>query len=217
MLAGMVVHPLQKGKEVLKFYREYNGKMPEEMSAWAALLTTPDGHTVVAILACYIGQIEPGEEVLRPLRDFGPPMADMIQPMPYVKSQSLVDESFPRGRCNYWKSNLLRELSDEAIGRLVGGFGKVTSPYSSVLIEQLGGAVSRVGKDETAFADELWKEMQPFSSGGVYVNYLGDEGEDRVKAAYGTNYERLVALKNKYDPQNLFRFNQNIKPTVRKS
>ena len=244
VLAGMVVHPLEKGKEVLKFYREYNGKMPEEMSAWAALLTTPDGHTVVAILACYIGQIEPGEEVLRPLRDFGPPMADMIQPMPYVKSQSLVDETFPRGRCNYWKSNLLRELSDEAIGRLVDGFGKVTSPYSSVLMEQLGGAVSRVGKDETAFnhraspydlvimpmwtdpsesqkhirwADELWKEMQPFSSGGVYVNYLGDEGEDRVKAAYGTNYERLVALKNKYDPQNLFRLNQNIKPTVRKS
>src|SRR5207249_2161764 len=120
-------------------------------------------------------------------------------------------------------------------------FAAVPSPQSAVLIEHLGGAVSRVGKDETAFhhrdarysfvilslwsdtpesrenirwTDEFWQAMQPFSSGGVYVNYLGEEGEDRVKAAYGRNYERLVALKNKYDPTNFFRHNQNIKPTV---
>ena len=244
VLAGMVLHSLAKAKEALKFYREYNGKTPDEVSAWAALLSSPDGHPMLAILACYIGSNEAGEKVMRPLKEFGPPMADMIQPMPYVKSQSLVDESFPRGRYNYWKSNLLRELSDDAIDRLVDGFSSVTSPYSSVLVEQLGGAVSRIRSDETAFnhrasphdlvimpmwtdsgdsekhirwADELWKEMQPFSSGGMYVNYLGDEGEDRVKAAYGTNYERLVSLKNKYDPMNLFRFNQNIKPTVRKN
>jgi hypothetical protein len=194
VLAGMVLHPLAKSKEALKFYREYNSKTPDEMSAWAALLSSPDGHPMLAILACYIGSNEDGEKVMQPLREFGPPMADMIQPMPYVKSQSLVDQSFPRGRFNYWKSNLLRELSDDAIGRLVDRFGSVTSPYSSVLMEQLGGAVSRVGKDETSFnhraspydlvinamwtdraesekhirwADEFWKEMQPFSSGGV--------------------------------------------------
>lgn len=244
VLAGMVLHPLEKAREVLKFYREYNRKEPEEMSAWAGLLTSPDGHPMVAILTCYIGPIEAGEKVVRPLKEFGPPVMDAIQPMPYVKSQTLMDESFPRGRYNYWKSNLLRELSDGAIDVLVGGFRGVTSPYSSVLIEQLGGAVSRVGKDETTFnhrawpydlvimpmwtdpaesekhirwADELWRAMQPFSSGGVYVNYLGNEGEERVKAAYGTNYERLESLKNKYDPMNLFRFNQNIRPTVRKS
>ncbi len=244
VLAGMVLHPLEKAREVLKFYREYNSKTPEEMSAWAVLLTSPDGHPMTAILACYIGPVEAGEKVVRPLKEFGPPVADMIQPIPYVKSQSLIDESFPGGRYNYWKSNLLKELSDGAIDTLVEGFRGVTSPYSSVLIEQLGGAVSRVRKDETAFnhrgspydlvimpmwsdpaesekhirwADELWRAMQPFSSGGVYVNYLGNEGEERVKAAYGTNYERLVSLKNKYDPMNLFRFNQNIRPTVRKS
>jgi UDP-N-acetylenolpyruvoylglucosamine reductase len=244
VLAGMVLHPLEKAREALKFYREYNSKTPHEMSAWAALLTSPDGHPMVAILACYIGPSEAGEKVVQPLKEFGPPVADMIQPMPYVKSQSLIDQSFPGGRYNYWKSNLLRELSDDAIGTLVEGFRGVTSPYSSMLIEQLGGAVSRVRKDETAFsdrtspydlvimpmwtdpvesekhirwADDLWKAMQPFSSGGVYVNYLGNEGEGRVKAAYGTNYERLVSLKNKYDPMNLFRFNQNIRPTVRKS
>ena len=106
---------------------------------------------MVAILVCYIGPSEVGEQMVRPLKEFGPPVADMIQPMPYVKAQSLIDESFPRGRYNYWKSNLLRELSDDAIDTLVEGFRGVTSPYSSVLIEQLGGAVSRVAKDETAF------------------------------------------------------------------
>ncbi len=241
VLAGMVLHPLEKGRDVLRFYREYTSQAPEEMSAWAALLSSPDGHPMVAILACYIGPNEEGEKVVRPLKEFGPPMADMIQPMPYLKAQSLIDESFPRGRHNYWKSHLLRELSDGAIDALVEGFSRVASPYSSVLIEQLGGAMSRVGKEETVFshrdasydvvimpmwsdpaeselhiqwADELWRATQPSSSGGVYVNYLGNEGEERIKAAYGTGYERLVTLKNKYDPTNLFRFNQNIKPMV---
>jgi hypothetical protein len=241
VLSGLVLHPLEKAGEVLRFYREYTAQAPEEMSAWAALLTSPDGHPMVAIVVCYIGPIEAGKQVVRPLKEFGPPMMDMIQPMPYIKAQSLMDEAFPRGRYNYWKSNLLRELSDDAIDALVEGFRKVGSPYSSVLIEHLGGQVSRVGKEETAFdhrdapydlvimpmwsdpaesaqhihwADELWQAMQPFSSGGVYVNYLGNEGEERIKAAYGPDYERLVTLKNKYDPMNLFRFNQNINPTM---
>jgi hypothetical protein len=199
---------------------------------------------MVAILAWCIGLNDTAEKVVQPLKKFGPPVADMIQPMPYVKSQSLVDASIPRGRYNYWKSNLLKELSDDAIDRLVEGFKGVASPYSSILTEQLGGAMSRVRKEETAFCDgtspydlvimsmwvdpadsqrhirwtdELLAAMQPFSSGGVYVNYLGNEGSDRVKLAYGTNYERLVSLKNKYDPANFFRFNQNIKPTVQNS
>jgi len=241
VLAGMVLHSLEKGSEVLRFYRDYTSRAPEEMSAWAALLTSPDGHPLVAIVACYIGPSEAGEALVQPLKAFGPPLVDTIQPMPYVKAQSLFDASFPRGRFNYWKSNLLSALSDDAIDTLVEGFRAVTSPYSSVLIEQLGGAVSRVPKEETAFphraapydlvvmpmwlspaeseihvrwADQLWRAMQAFSSGGVYVNYLSNEGEERVKAAYGTNYARLVMLKNKYDPVNLFCCNQNIKPTI---
>jgi FAD/FMN-containing dehydrogenase len=218
VLAGMVLHPLDKAEEVLKFYREYNSSAPDEMSAWAALLTTPDGQPMVALLACYVGAMDVAEKVVQPLKEFGPPLVDMI-----------------------WKSGLLKNLDDEAIATLAQAFEGVTSPYSSVLVEQLGGAVGRVGSDETAFshrtapydlvimpmwtdaaesdvhtrwADELWRQMQPFSSGGVYVNYLSnDEGEARVKAAYGANYQRLVALKNKYDPTNLFRINQNIKPT----
>lgn len=239
VLAGMVLHPLAKGREVLQFFRAYTSQAPEEMSAWAALLSSPDGQPMVAILACYIGPLEEGEAVVRPLKEFGSPVMDVIQPMPYVAAQSLIDESFPKGRYNYWKSHLLRDLSDDAIDALVERFAQVASPYSSVLIEQLGGAMSRVGRADTAFshrdaaydvvimpmwtdpaesaqhigwADELWQAVQPASSGGVYVNYLGHEGEARIKAAYGTKYDRLVALKNQYDPLNLFRFNQNIQP-----
>jgi FAD/FMN-containing dehydrogenase len=235
VLAGMVIHPLEKGKEILRFYRDYTREAPEEMSAWAALLTAPDGNKVVAILACYIG--EQGEQVVQPLREFGPPLMDVIQPMPYVNAQSLIDESFPKGRHNYWKAHLLHELSDAAIDALVEGFGNAASPYSSVLIEHLGGAMNRVSKDDTAFhhrdaaydvvimpmwseaaeseqhirwADDLWQATQPASSGGVYVNYLSNEGGERIKAAYGANYERLAALKHQYDPMNMFRFNQNI-------
>lgn len=165
-----------------------------------------------------------------------------LTPISYVKCQSMIDESYPKGRHNYWKSNLLNGLNDDATANLVEGFQEVTSSYSSVLIAQLGGAVSRVGKDKTSFnhrtapydlaimpmrsdpaesekhtqwADETWRKMQPFLSEGVYVNNLSsNEGEERVKAAYGDNYERLVALKNKYDPKNMFRFKQNIRPTV---
>ncbi len=240
ILAGMVLHPLGKGQEVLEFYREYNRNSPEEMSAWAAFITSPDGHPMVAIVACYIGPIDTGIEVMQPLKDFGPPVMDMIQPMPYVKAQTLIDEAFPKGRYNYWKSTLLTELSDDAITTLIEGFKRVASPYSSVLIEQLGGAMSRVSGDATSFnhrsapydlvimpmwtdptesdehcrwADTLLSEMQSVSTGGVYANYLNsDEGEGRIKEAYGANYDRLVALKNKYDPTNLFRYNQNIKP-----
>jgi FAD/FMN-containing dehydrogenase len=160
--------------------------------------------------------------------------------MPYVKAQSLIDEAFPSGRFNYWKSSLLNSLDNTAIDALVAGFESVASPYSSVLIEHLGGAMSRVGEAETAFphrtaaydvvimpmwsdpaestqhvlwADDLWQKVLPVSAGGVYVNYLSNEGEDRVRAAYGANYERLTALKNEYDPANLFCWNQNIRPS----
>jgi FAD/FMN-containing dehydrogenase len=241
VLAGAVLHPLERAKEALKLFSEFNRGAPEEMSAMAFLMTSSDGRPVVVIAVCYIGSVEQGEKVVRPLKKFGPPMADMIQPMSYLKAQSM-GRTYPPGRLNYWKSNMLREFSEDTIDRLVESFRRVTSRDSSVLVIQLGGAVKRLGKDGTAvnhrgspynlvimsewsdssesekhtrWTDELWNAMQPFASGGVYVNNLGNEGEERIKAAYGTNYERLVSLKNKYDPTNLFRFNQNIRPTFR--
>jgi hypothetical protein len=161
--------------------------------------------------------------------------------MPYTALQSIVENFNPPGLRNYWKSNYLRDLSDAAIDVLVDHYATVPAPYTHVVIEHLGGAVSRVGEDETAvdhrnalynflivgmWADatedakvigwgrELWGALQPFSSGGLYVNYEAEHDMDRVKAAYGPGkYARLVALKDKYDPTNLFRLNQNIKPT----
>ncbi len=199
----------------------------------------------MAIFVCYNGSVEEGERVLRPLREFGTPLADMIGPMPYVQVQRMMDEGFPAGRQNYWKSNFLMGLDTEAIEIIVDHVAKAPSPYSAVAIEQFSGAVNRVGKDDTAFnhrdarynllivgiwpdpvaKDEnvnwvrnLWDAMEPYSSGAVYVNYLGqeaDEGDERVKSAYGPEkYERLVALKDNYDPNNLFRLNQNIKPSA---
>lgn len=241
VLAGMVLHPLERGGEVLRFYRDYTGGAPDDVSAWAALMTTPDGHRMVAILVCCVSEPLTGERLLQPLRTFGSPLADMVQAMPYVKAQSLIDEAFPSGRFNYWKSSLLNSLDDHAIDALVDGFEGAASPYSSVLIEHMGGAVSRVSEAEAAFphrtaaydvvimpmwsdpaespqhiqwADDLWQNVQPSSTGGVYVNYLSNEGEDRIRTAYGANYERLAALKNEYDPANLFCWNQNIRPSA---
>jgi FAD binding domain/Berberine and berberine like len=241
VLGGMVLHPQSKAKEVLQFYREFTRSAPEELTAYTVFVTSPDGVPVVAIVACYSGPLETGEVVMRPLREFGPPVADLIRPMAYREMQTLFDAAFPAGLQNYWKSNFLKELSDDAMDVLVAQAAKVTSPLSAVGVEYYGGAASGVREDETAFphrqaqynlviiaqwtdppeADkhmqwtrEIWEGMQAFSSGRVYVNTLGLEGEERVRQAFGANYERLVTLKNTHDPTNLFRLNQNIKPSV---
>jgi hypothetical protein len=195
---------------------------------------------VVNIVVCYCGPLETGEQVLRPLRTFGPPLEDNIQPMSYQALQSALDAGFPFGQQHYWKSSFLKHLSDEAIEVMVRVVAEMPSPISGVAFQQMHGAASRVPLAETAFphrdehydfvilsqwadaADsarntqwtrESFEAMQPFLERGVYVNDLGEEGEERVKEAYGSNYDRLVALKNKYDPTNLFRLNQNIRPT----
>jgi hypothetical protein len=228
---------------VLRFYRDFAEAAPEELGAQAGLASLPDGTRIAAIIVCYNGPIEVGEKILRPLREFGRPLIDQISTMSYVQLQSMQEAAFPPGIHCYWKSNFLRDLSDEAVEALVEGFQQVPSPTSMVGIEHLGGAIRRMGEDETAFdhrkahfnliivglwhhpaekerhvswTRELWNSMQPFSSGGVYVNYLGseeDEGAERISAAYGpVKHERLTALKKKYDPHNLFRLNQNIRP-----
>jgi FAD/FMN-containing dehydrogenase len=245
VLAGMVLYPFEKAAAALKLFKELTSHAPDALTAQTALVTSAVGAPVVGIVLCYNGPLQEGEEVLRPLRAFGPPLEDHIGPMAYIQLQGLADAMFPPGRRSYWKSNFLTDLTDEAIASMVDRFAKVPSAHTVVFMEHMGGAVGRVGEEVTAFnhrsarynwgvvgswtsptddepniqwVRELWKAMQPFSSGGVYVNYLGqeaDEGPERVKAAYGsTKYERLVALKNTYDPTNMFRLNQNIKPTV---
>lgn len=249
ILAGMVIHPATKAKEVLKFYREYVATVPDELGSMVFLRTAPKapflpehvhGTPVVAIGVCYAGPIEEGEQAVKPLREFGPPLADIIGLKPYKAFHTMFDIDVPPGLLVYWKSGYLGSLNDDAIDTIIAHAWNTRSPRSMTILGHLGGALSRVGVDETSFGDRygkyaiminsMWTDPQesdehirwareffastePFSTGGVYVNFLGNEGEKRIKAAYGpANYERLVMLKNKYDPTNFFSLNQNIKP-----
>jgi hypothetical protein len=244
VLAGVVAYPMEKAREALRLFRDLTADAPDELASDIVLITMPDGTPVVGMVVCYTGPGENGERILRPLKTLSPVLMDSIGRMPYTSAQKLVDDFYPKGLQNYWKSSFIQEISDEVIDTIVHYCGNRPSPMCHGLIEhQLGGAISRVGRDETAFnhrdreysfmsigqctdageaeacvrwAREFWDAMQPYSTGGVYVNYLGreaDEGADRIKAAYGPEkYQRLVALKNKYDPTNLFRLNQNIRP-----
>jgi len=240
LLAGMVVHPLIRAREVLHFYREYSRMAPDELTAYAALMTTPDGLPAIAIVLCYCGPLDEGERLVEPVRKFGPPLADQIGPMAYLNLNSMLEAAFPAGRSCYEKASTFKALSDEAIETIADYGAAFTSPFSAVLIQHVHGAASRVGPSETAFVqreesyvmnmialwDEgeanahiewvrtFWTAMEPFAASGVYVNYLGNEGEERIRASYGANYSRLVTLKNTYDPTNLFRMNQNIKPAL---
>ena len=240
VLGGMVIHPFERAKDVLRFHQEFTASAPDEVTSTAAILTAPDGALVAAIVGCYSGPAESGERVLAPLRSFGPPLADTFAPMPYPVMQTMLDGAFPHGRQGYWKSGLTSAVSDAAIDALVRYAAEIPSPLSAILIAHFAGAGSRVAKQATAYVhrdlvydvlivsswvDPLESErniewtracyqaLEPELSGGVYVNDLGDEGNERVRRAYGENYERLVALKQQYDPTNLFRLNQNISPT----
>ena len=241
VLGGLVMYPRDRAVEVLRFYRDFTQSAPEELTAYVALLHTPDGIPAVAVIACYCGDVTEGEKVFTPLRTFGSPMVEVIQPMPFPQMQTFLDAGFPQGNHNYWKSTFLREFSDDAIVDLVEHANRATSPLSAVVIEYYGGVASRVGVSETAFAQRqarynvlilaqwldpresqrhiewarrLADSMRPFSSSAYFLNYLGEEGEDTIKAAFGPNYDRLMAVKKKYDPENFFCLNQNIKPEV---
>ena len=241
VLGGGLRYSAAQARDLLRFYHEFASTCPDELSTAASLGHAPDGSVVVGVAVCYCGPIEAGERVLHPLRTFGSPLEDIIQPMSYQTLQSAPDAGFPLGRQHYWKSSWLKHLSDEAIEVMLRFVAKMPSSISGVGLQQMHGAASRVDPAATAFpyrdehydflilsqwADRsdseenirwtraFFEAMQPFFESGVYVNNLGEEGEDRIKEAYGAHYERLVALKDKYDPTNLFRLNQNIRPTA---
>jgi FAD/FMN-containing dehydrogenase len=240
VLGGFVFHPFAQAREVARFYREFTTAAPDELTTYLAFATSPDGDPVAAFIVCYCGPVETGETVIKPLRDFGSPLADTIGPLPYTEVQAFGAPLYPPGRLNYWKSNFLDDLSDEAIAVLIAQFAAVPSPLSAVAIEHLGGAVARVDPDATAFGDrsapysvvitgewvdtvesernvqwvrDCWQALQPYAKETVYINYL-DAGDDaRVQSAYRPQtYQRLVTLKQQYDPDNVFRLNPNIPP-----
>lgn len=244
VLGGAVFYPVAKTREVLQFCREFGETLPDEVVIQGGALTLPpDGTRVFGVAACYCGSpLSEGEKVLRPLREFGSPVADMIQAMSYVQMQGMFEPFFPPGRYTYVKSNFIRTLSDEAIEVMASFAGTSPSPFTfAPFFEHWHGAVNRVGVTDTAFPHrgyshnfiawsswenpsdsekniqwtrDCWEAMRPFLIEGSYVNYVSDEGDAFAQAAYGPNYERLVALKNKYDPTNFFRMNHNIRPTI---
>jgi len=238
LMAGSVLHRYEHAREAMRFYHAFSSQAPDELSMDAALVTAPSGERFFSMSACYIGPLDEGQRAVRRLREHGTPIEDRIAPISYLQIQSAGDSLFPRGRRYYWKAQFLREITDSAIDTLLAGYA--SAPAESLLVlQQVGGAIARVPADETPYANrdalydcfpisiwddpadderhirwarELWDAMTPFSTGGVYANNLGEEGTDRVRAAYGENYPRLAALKSKYDPTNFFRLNQNIRP-----
>ncbi len=200
------------------------------------------GQPIVSIAVCYAGPIAEAEKVVAPLRHLGHPLMDNVRPTTYKENQSMIDPSVPHGWNYYWKSHYLGGLSDDAIRTMIDRAWQTYSPESLTIMLHLGGAVRQLSDDATAFggrgaehainfeaawpaefegghediewARAMWSALAPYSTGGVYMNFLGDEGQERVKAAYGSEkYERLVALKDRYDPTNFFRMNQNIAPS----
>ena len=239
ILGGMVLYPQSQAKEVLGFYRDFARSTSDELMIFAALLNTPDGMPVIALLVGWFGPLADGEQQLKPLREFGTPLADLIAEIPYLQHQTLFDAATPHGIHRYWKSGNLPEIEDSFIDVIIEQAARQPSPYSFILFFHLKGVAARVDSAKMAFglredqwdfdivsqwtdpADNqvnidwtrtFWNQVEPYTK-SVYVNHLGGEDEaTRVKAAYGPNYDRLVALKTKYDPQNFFRLNNNITP-----
>ena len=239
IVGGLVIHPFDRAADVLKFYRELLRKAPDELTVAAVLMTGPDGQKACAMATAYAGPVDEGMKEVQQLKRFGTPIMDVIGPIPYIGQQSLLDQAMPPNLLNYWKADFIPEMSDKAIATAIDAYSRVPSPLSSILFFPIHGAATRVAPDATAYPHrsgihmgiyslwndtsqnapnvawvrETWTACQAFARGGVYVNELGeDDGDDRVRQAYVGNYTRLAEIKAKYDPDNLFRMNANIKP-----
>jgi FAD/FMN-containing dehydrogenase len=234
---GMVLYPIDQAREVLRFYRSFSAQAPDDLTAFAGLFTTPEGLPVVAIIAAWFGADEQADTQLQPLRSFGVPLADLTTKMPYGQLQSMFDAAVPSGLRRYWKSGYFPELPDDLLEVILEHSARGTSPHSFILFFHIHGKAARVAPDATAFgaranqwdfdiipqwtsasddrvhmewARTFWAAVEPFSK-GVYANHLDrDDGAERVRAAYGSNVERLRAVKRAYDPQNMFRTINNI-------
>ena len=239
VLGGMVLYPRAAAKEMLRFYRDFCPTLPDEAEAHAALLTSPDGDPIAAMLLGYNGDLAEGERILAPARQFGSPIVDLVSPMPYVQRQALIDDLGVHGIHRYWKSGFMPELGDDFIDLAVERAATMTSPMSVVGLLYVHGVAARIDPSATAFglrgaqwdfdiisqwtdpslADEqvrwtrsFWSEVEPFAKGGVYVNHIAADEPGRVHAAFCANYDRLLAVQRQYDPNNLFRLNHNITP-----
>jgi FAD binding domain-containing protein/berberine-like enzyme len=249
VLGGILLYPAAMASAVLRTFRDVMSGAPDAVGSGVALLTAPPepfvpeplhGQPVIGMIVCHAGALDEGEGALRPLREFGPPVVDLVEPMPYVALQRMLDASYPPGMRNYWTGDFLSGLPDDAIEVMCRHHRSRPSPLTQILVLPGGGAAARVpdgtmaiGRRDAPFnihitslwanaADdavniewtrELSAALKPFTTGRVYVNFIGDEGRERVVASFGeAGYTRLQALKRRYDAGNLFRTSQNVEP-----
>ena len=242
VVGGLIAHPFEAARDVLRFYREFTASVPDELTVFSGLVYAPDSSDVrlAAFVVCHAGPAEQAEKDLAPLRAFGEPVVAEVGPMPYPVMNTLLDEGFPRGALNYWKSSFVNSLDDELIDVAIDQFAATPSPLNAILFEHFHGAVTRVGVGDTAVphreegynlllpsvwldpaetdANIAWTRatfdaFRPYAANRRWLNYLSDDdGADAVRAAYGPNYDRLVQVKRRHDPENVFHLNHNIDP-----
>jgi FAD/FMN-containing dehydrogenase len=245
---GPMFFELSDAGKILRFYREFIADAPEQLGAFPAFQIAPPlpfipedrhGDTFLAVVACWAGPLDQGEQALKPFHDVAPVVAEFVGPMPYPALNSAFDALVPPGLQHYWKANFVTELTDEAIEAHLEHGPKVPVVNSTMHIYPINGACHRVAPDATPFAYRdanfatviagMWPDpsqneanikwvrdyyaaTSPHSEEGGYVNFMAGDDQDRIKANYRGNYERLVDVKRKYDPDNLFHLNQNIRP-----
>jgi FAD/FMN-containing dehydrogenase len=248
ILSGLVVHPFDQASDLLRAYRDAVDGAPEELTCWAVMRRAPPlpflptewhGREVLIFAMCYVGDMVDGENATRSLRELGRPIADVVGPHRLVDWQAAFDPLLTPGARNYWKSHDLEALSDGAIDVITRAIRNLPSDECEIFIAHVGGAMSRVAPDATAYsqrsshfvmnvhtrwresaddntcvqwARDLFRATEPFATGSAYVNFIPEDEPDRTEKIYGANYRRLSEIKGRYDPQNLFRMNQNIRP-----
>jgi hypothetical protein len=240
VIGGAVMYPLSQAKEVLKFYGEFTANAPAELNLAGVMVQPPAGKGMIIMGVTWLGSDSEGAKVLKPLQEYGKPMLDSIGKHEYLHLQTDNDRTLPHGLNYYMKAGFLHDIEPGLVDALVDGFKPTNSRSLVTIISQLGGAIADVGEADTAFAhrdasydmliggswsdDELsepyvqdmrdyWTTLAPFTH-GFYVNNAMDEDVSGIRATYRGNYDRLVGLKNQYDPTNFFRLNTNIEPTV---
>jgi FAD/FMN-containing dehydrogenase len=239
---GLIAHPVEAAPELLRFYRDAVANASDDLTAFAALVHAPDGSgmKISALAVFHTGDPEQAEQDLAPFKTFGSPLIVEVGQMPYPVMNTLLDAGYPTGSLNYWLSSFTRGLPDGLIDTMVERFASVPSPMTGILLEHFHGAVTRVGVTDTAvphraegwnlLIPSVWMDpaatdeniawtrathraLSPHLDEARWLNYLGDDqGTDAVQAAYGPNYQRLLDLKRRYDPENVFHHNHNIDP-----
>ncbi len=237
-LSGLIAFPFEMSKRVLQRYRDLCLEASDDFTLMAGILPSPAGGNIVGVVMSHFGTEEEGERAIRPIRELGSVLMDTVARIPYCAVQRQLDVSYPKGQRHYWKSAFVPSLTDDVIDLMIEEMSTAPSPLDSIVLEGYGGAIARVANDATAFghraamfnmlilaisdncaidteqtawARDVWQKILPHSTGGSYVNYMS-AGEDVHTAYHDARFHRLAAIKAKYDPANLFRFNQNIPP-----